>query len=85
MFERLVKNNFPYTLLMRQSRMHPQFVKLFSYHYSEQRKEAGQIKSSKVQYNVTAYDELFIHVLPTLDYVHLRGFSDENILKLYNG
>ena len=41
MFERLVNNNFPHTLLMRQSRMHRDLVHLFSYHYAEQMKEAG--------------------------------------------
>ena len=61
MFERLVKNNFPYTLLMRQSRMHPLFVELFSYYYIEQRKEAGKIESSKVINSVTL--EPWIQVL----------------------
>ncbi len=41
MFERLVNNNFPYDLLMRQSRMHPDLIGLFSYHYPAQKREAG--------------------------------------------
>jgi len=57
MFERLVKNKFPYTLLMQQSRMHPLLVTLFSYHYIEQTKQAGQIKSSKVVNRVTVLTE----------------------------
>ncbi len=41
MFERLVNNNFPCVLLMTQSRMHPDLVNLFSYHYAAQKKQAG--------------------------------------------
>ncbi len=41
MFERLVNNSFPYVLLMRQSRMHPDLIRLFSYHYPAQKEEAG--------------------------------------------
>ena len=45
MFERLVNNHFPYTILTRQNRMHPNLVPLFSYHYVQQKKEAVNIKS----------------------------------------
>ena len=47
MFERLVNNNFPYTILMKQNRMHPDLVPLFSYHYAQQKKEAGHLKSAR--------------------------------------
>ena len=50
LFERLIKNQYPYTLLMRQNRMHPDLVPLYEYHYLEQKREAGRISSSKVMH-----------------------------------
>ena len=79
MFERLVKNNYPYTLLMRQSRMHPDLVKLFSYHYSEQRKEAGQIKSSQVH----VQDDLVQHMTLALMFMFIN--DNYNLPLLYSG
>ena len=45
MFERLISNNFPSTLLMMQSRMHKSLVPLYSFRYREQIKEGGRITS----------------------------------------
>ena len=36
MFERLIRNDYPRTLLLRQNRMHPSLVPLFEYHYRRQ-------------------------------------------------
>ncbi|CAI8051442.1 Helicase required for RNAi-mediated heterochromatin assembly 1 [Geodia barretti] len=33
LFERLIRNKYPHTLLLRQSRMHPSLVPLYGYHY----------------------------------------------------
>ena len=45
LFARLIKNKYPHTLLLRQSRMHPSLVPLFAYHYQ---KEANIIRSVQV-------------------------------------
>ena len=35
LFERLIRNQYPRTLLLRQSRMHPSLVPLYGYHYQQ--------------------------------------------------
>ena len=36
LFQRLIRNKYPHTLLLRQSRMHPSLVPLFGYHYQKE-------------------------------------------------
>ena len=33
LFKRLIRNKYPHTLLLRQSRMNPSLVPLYGYHY----------------------------------------------------
>lgn len=49
LFERLIKNKYPCTLLLRQNRMHRDLVPLYGYHYySEKYKGSKEILSSDV-------------------------------------
>ena len=49
MFERLIRNDYPHTLLLRQYRMHPDLVPLFGYHYfSKKYQGKKEILSSEV-------------------------------------
>ena len=49
MFERLIGNYYPHTLLLRQYRMHPDLVPLFGYHYTSKKYQGKkEIHSSEV-------------------------------------
>ena len=46
MFERLFRNGYPHTLLLRQSRMHPSLVPLYGYHYQRHTLEIKSVEVS---------------------------------------
>ena len=49
LFERLIRNGYPHTLLLRQNRMYPDLVRLFGYHYfSEKYQGKKEILSREV-------------------------------------
>ena len=49
LFERLIRNGYPHTLLLRQNRMYPDLVRLFGYHYfSEKYQGKKEILSTEV-------------------------------------
>ena len=52
LFERLIKNGYPHTLLLRQSRMHPSLVPLHAYHYQTR---DSNIKSVEVSYMIIMF------------------------------
>ena len=56
LFERLIRNDYPHTLLLTQNRMHPDLVPLFEYHYfSTKYQGRKEIRSGKVSLLLTDF------------------------------
>ena len=56
LFERLIRNDYPHTVLLTQNQMHPDLVPLFEYHYfSTKYQGRKEIRSGKVSLLLTDF------------------------------